>query len=635
MTMIAARDCAAKNENKLKMGVDMKKPFLILCFLFLFSGNVFADLDKLIDGLVGGVIEKGLKTVDKTLGSPASDEKATEPKISQPQSSNELDELNRRAVHLEEAGQYPEATKLALEALNVSEERYGRDNPKTVVQLNFVGSLYSVQKEYAAAEPFFERALAINKMNLSPDHEEYINSHKMLAETYFLQKKFDKAEELFKRTLELEEKTLGVNHPNVAATRQYLEQIHSFQVKQQNITSVPAPVPADKPIQEESSDLKQPEHLEVAVDQPDSVEKGKPSNNFGGVIIITLIVISGIGIFKTFDGSAIFFNSYADLFLSVVPSALFILGFIIVFIGGKVSEGLFISTAVAAVGYNFFRGFQLNWHNKFLAFCVVVGRITAGYLIPVLIAFVYMTGGTAKRQGEKNEVYEVRKLHNTFMVLGFIGGLIALLKSLVRSPAGRQQQISDKRGGVSVAPDGNIVSKEKEQKNPAEGSDKGKGTIKCPYCSEEIKAEAIKCRYCGEFFDKKQNTEKLKENGHVGLTIPADELRKNLSSSDIRPGAFDVTIPAWLFRINQWGKVKIEYVDPIMMNRKREIGEEEFVKIMMDPEGLEAFGQWNTEVLDVNKLVIFRDFTGLDGKKQKEKFFVTIDLRDELKQALK
>ena len=36
--------------------------------------------------------------------------------------------------------------------------------------------------------------------------------------------------------------------------------------------------------------------------------------------------------------------------------------------------------------------------------------------------------------------------------------------------------------------------------------DNSKGTFVCPYCSEEIKKEAIKCRYCHEFINTDSRT---------------------------------------------------------------------------------------------------------------------------------
>lgn len=32
-------------------------------------------------------------------------------------------------------------------------------------------------------------------------------------------------------------------------------------------------------------------------------------------------------------------------------------------------------------------------------------------------------------------------------------------------------------------------------------------TKKCPYCSEEIQADAVKCKHCGEWLDKTRTTE--------------------------------------------------------------------------------------------------------------------------------
>jgi len=123
--------------------------------------------------------------------------------------------------------------------------------------------------------------------------------------------------------------------------------------------------------------------------------------------------------------------------------------------------------------------------------------------------------------------------------------------------------------------------------------------------------------------------------GHdLSEAVNYDALKVNFASGDIKPSRFDGTFEAWLFRLGRWGKINFEYFAP-GNKRAQKIQRNEFIKMMTDQNLIKAFGQFDLEVLDVNKLALFREYVGLSGKKETEKFIITVDLKPEFKDAVK
>jgi len=112
------------------------------------------------------------------------------------------------------------------------------------------------------------------------------------------------------------------------------------------------------------------------------------------------------------------------------------------------------------------------------------------------------------------------------------------------------------------------------------------------------------------------------------------QYKQELSVPDMRPQTFDVSVEGWIARIELWGRLKIKHIDP--ENRKKEdIGKAKFINTLADDNLNKMFGTWSMEDHAINKLEIYRDYIGMNGNQYRERFIVEIDLKDELKKAIK
>ncbi len=130
--------------------------------------------------------------------------------------------LDRTATYLQDSAQYAEAELFYKRALAIKENNLGLEHPDTAFTLSNLAGLYRDQARYMEAEPLCKQALAIYEHTLGAEHPDTAFILHNLARLYRDQAKYMEAEPLYKQALAIYENTLSPNHPDIATT------LHNF-----------------------------------------------------------------------------------------------------------------------------------------------------------------------------------------------------------------------------------------------------------------------------------------------------------------------------------------------------------------------------------------------------------------------
>jgi tetratricopeptide (TPR) repeat protein len=106
------------------------------------------------------------------------------------------------AVLLLLQGRASEAEPLALWALAVREERFGKESEQAAATLHVLALIASAQMQYSRAEVFLSRALLIWNKRFGPDNPLVAIGQNDLATLYLHQRKFSQAEATFRQVID-------------------------------------------------------------------------------------------------------------------------------------------------------------------------------------------------------------------------------------------------------------------------------------------------------------------------------------------------------------------------------------------------------------------------------------------------
>ena len=123
---------------------------------------------------------------------------------------------NNLGVDLIELGEYIQALKYHLQALDILKETFGEKHPNVASSLSNIGSAYCAQGIYDKALEYHNKALNIRMEVLGEKHLGVANSLGNIGYVYNSQGIYDKALEYYNKALNIYIDVLGEKHPDVA-----------------------------------------------------------------------------------------------------------------------------------------------------------------------------------------------------------------------------------------------------------------------------------------------------------------------------------------------------------------------------------------------------------------------------------
>ncbi len=130
----------------------------------------------------------------------------------------EANELNQRAMKLQQAGKLAEAIPLARRALELREQALGPTHPDVATSLSGLAGLLLFTADYAEGKRLYERALTIYEQALGPTHPYVATSLFNLGAGLVAIGDHAGALPLLERALKIQEQGLGPTHPAMAKT---------------------------------------------------------------------------------------------------------------------------------------------------------------------------------------------------------------------------------------------------------------------------------------------------------------------------------------------------------------------------------------------------------------------------------